>query len=344
MAKNGKNKIRTTTKNSANTLFLWLNIAALLVVAWQAYSFFASYNGTQQKLEDKGRIMAINPVTDEVTLNDLTPEELEKLRDKARQVLIKDAAEEDTTEEADEDTVKNAPEQAEAPKPMNYNSANLAVVITELGMKQAELDLAKALPKEVSFAFSPYSDNLQKKIDDAYKEGRETLLNIMVQPVSFPLKDNGPLAIQSTLDETTNLRRLEQTMGLATVYKGLLVTDGDTITGASEKFIPVMKKVTESGKFIGYFRSGTNSVTENDAKPLSTDIFAVDILADAEPSEAQILDALNRVKQALVLEKKRVVVAIRPNPVSIATVKKWLEENTGPNVQLAPVSYFVTDN
>jgi len=35
------------------------------------------------------------------------------------------------------------------------------------------------------------------------------------------------------------------------------------------------------------------------------------------------------------------VIVIHPYPESINTLKKWLDENLGANIQLAPISYFV---
>jgi polysaccharide deacetylase 2 family uncharacterized protein YibQ len=153
-----------------------------------------------------------------------------------------------------------------------------------------------------------------------------------------------PNSIQANYDEPQNLTRLVATLNAAKKYKGLLATNDEVVTSKFDKMSPVLKTVSERGLFLGYFKATSNANLENDAKPLAADIFGIDYLVDENPSEADILKMLNVVKEDLVLKKKRVVIAIRPYPVSINTLQKWLNENVSANIQIAPVSYFVTNN
>ncbi len=350
-----------------NKLFLLLNLAALGFVVFQVIDFLDVYKKKNDEMFQQGRIITINAKTNELGLSDITQAEIDQKRkeaqEKAKPAEPKKAPTEDDfigpkQKASDEGDVygpaplKNEEEKkaAEAKKkmapmnPLDYNTANLGIVITEIGLKQSEIDLAQELPREVTFAFSPYSDELQKKIDLVSKDGREILINLMMQPSSYPIKDNGPNSIQANYDEPQNLTRLVATLNAAKKYKGLLATNDEVVTSKFDKMSPVLKTVSERGLFLGYFKATSNANLENDAKPLAADIFGIDYLVDENPSEADILKMLNVVKEDLVLKKKRVVIAIRPYPVSINTLKKWLNENVSANIQIAPVSYFVTNN
>ncbi len=326
-----------------NKIMLLIFVVACLLVAYELFGFFGKYSKKQGELQAQGRIMNINTKTNKVALQDLTETQLEALGKNA-QKAVEAAKVPEQTEQGPQPAATANKDQPQPPKPLDYNSANLAIIVTNVGMIQSQLDQAKTLPKEVTFAFSPYADDLQKKMDASAADGRQVLLNLMMQPSSFPVKDNGPLSIQLNYDDSTNAQRLNSALAVAKDYQGLLADSDEVVTAKIDKMTPILQKVSELNTFIGYFKNNNNLALENDAKPLAADIFGVDYLIDDNPGEENVSKVLNQVKEDLVLRKKRVVIALRPYPTSISTMKKWLDENLGANVQIAPISYFVTNN
>lgn len=235
-------------------------------------------------------------------------------------------------------------EVAEPLAPVDYNKANLSVIVFEVGMKQVDLELIQALPKEVSVAVSPYADELQKKIDFFVRDGRQTLINLMLQSSSFPSKDNGPLSIQVSYDEPTINLKIASTLDTSTGYIGALAVDDEIVTSKFDKLSPILRKLTERGLFFGYFKTSSNLNVENDAKPLAADVFGVDYVIDEETSTENIKKQLDLIKEDLLVNNKRLVIALHTYPNSIDLMKDWLKKNRGNKIQLAPISYFVTNN
>jgi polysaccharide deacetylase 2 family uncharacterized protein YibQ len=296
---------------------------------------------------------------------DNKPEDAEKVEQKAEDfngpMPLKNAEDEAKLEEQDqvygpmplakveekkpEEKKEEVAQEENAPlAPVDYNKANLAVIVVEIGMKQMDLEMIQSLPKEVSVAVSPYADELQKKIDFFVRDGRQALINLMLQSSSFPSKDNGPLSVQVSYDEPTINMKMTSALDIANGYIGAMAADDEVVTSKFDKLSAILKKLTERGLFFGYFKNASNLNVENDAKPLAADVFGVDYLIDENASEEAIKKQLEIVKEDLLVSNKRLVIAVRTYPNSINIIKDWLKKNRGNKIQLAPISYFVTNN
>lgn len=233
-------------------------------------------------------------------------------------------------------------------KAVDYKKANLSIVVTEVGGRKDNYLLAMAdLPREVSFAFNPYSDDLASKMASAQKNGREVLLNLMFEPSNFPISDTGPLTIQSYLDESQKAMKIQETFSKAGgfPFKGVLSNSDEILTHNFENLTPVLKILKNKEYFFGYYRKPVNANLENDVKPLALDVFVVDYLVDEKESAESIKSKLNEIRDELLKNHRRKdVICIRANPVSIDTLRKWLEKNISDDLQIAPISYFITDN
>ncbi len=372
MAENPEQKgnISPQKMKMINKAVIAINLLVVALVVFQLVSFYKVYSGKNAELFAQGRIINIAAKdNNKLELNDISDEELALRRSKALGTPLPEKTEvkpedfigpmpeinkedfigpmPDTSADKEQETkpAEEAPKAAsKAVISLDYKAANLSIIVTEIGMMKSELDNARNLPKEVSFAFSPYSDELQKKIDFAIRDGRQVLLNVIFNPSTYPLKDGGPLSIQANYDEIQNLSHFGSTANSAKNYIGLLANNDEIITSRFDKLSPLLKKITERNVFFGFFRNTTNANLENDVKPFATDTFAVDYLIDEELNEEKILEKLNIIKEELVIKKKRLVIAVSPNELSIKILQQWLDENIGPNIQIAPVSYFITNN
>lgn len=239
----------------------------------------------------------------------------------------------------------DAAKQAAEAKAVDYKTANLAIILTEVGTKKEDLELAlKALPKEVSLAFNPYSDELKNKMLAQVGAGREVLLNLMFEPSNFPINDTGPFTIQSYLDEVQKSIKLQNTFVQADGYKGVLSNSDEILTHNFENISPVLKILKNKELFFCYYRKPVNANLENDIKPIGLDAVIVDYLIDEKSDKESIEKKLNEVSEEIIKNKQRIVIALRTYPVSVKVLSKWLKQNLGENIQVAPISYFIVDN
>ena len=98
----------------------------------------------------------------------------------------------------------------------------VAVVITGLGLSKAVSEQAvERLPPQVTLSFSPYSDALDQWIPRARAMGHEVMIDLPMEPASFPLDDPGPQALLTGMEPEDNLRRLRWFLDKGRGYSGV---------------------------------------------------------------------------------------------------------------------------
>ena len=98
--------------------------------------------------------------------------------------------------------VKAAGSKADGPR--------IAIVINGLGIgTSGTADALAKLPGPVSFAFAPYSINVEQLAQRARNEGHEVLLQVPMEPFDYPDNDPGPQTLLTTLDAGQNIDRLQ---------------------------------------------------------------------------------------------------------------------------------------
>ncbi len=334
-------KAIVSNKNAIkNLILIILNLAFAVVFTSQLFSFISNNSSSSEDIINEGRKVTYKIPTDELIIAELSNEELpEPLQEKEVEEEIAEVIAEETTQEIVEEIVEEVVE-----KVIDYSTANLGIIVTEIGLKQENIDFAETLPKEVSFAFSPYSDELQNKIDAAVENGRETLINLMFEPSNYPLEDSGPLTVQSHFEKTQNVYRVQQSVLDKSKYIGFFTNTDEIVTHNLEVVSPVLLKIKEMEKFFLFYKQPVNSYLEKEAKPMAIDIGAVTYLIDQKESAEEIRKTLDQVKLELLERRRKIIIALRPYKTSINVLNQWLQENLSSKVQIAPISYFITDN
>jgi polysaccharide deacetylase 2 family uncharacterized protein YibQ len=324
-------------------------LLSVLLLAYQVYVFFGKYSSTPERSIASGQKVVIDAKTSEIEISNFTIEEEESELEESEENIneAQQAPQGEEAQNADEVNLasEDAEIQEEVKEVVDYEKANISVIVTELGLKQDSLEAASKLPSEVSFAFSPYSDQLQAKINQAKIDGREVMLNILLEPSAYPLHDEGPLTIQRHFEETENVKRFQDTSSNASEFIGYLTNSTEIVTHSLENIAPIMNSIKNQDKFFSYYRLPVNSYLEKEAKPMALDIVSIDYLVDQDPAPNSIMNLLNNITERVLDNKdEKIVIVIRPYPNSINLLKEWLDKNVGENFQIAPISYFVTDN
>lgn len=123
----------------------------------------------------------------------------------------------------------------------------IAVVIQDLGLKSAITNQAVRLPPEVTLSFGPYSDRLEEWIDRARAAGHEVLLEVPMEPRSFPTDDPGPGALLVSQTEDENLTRLQRFLGNFVGYVGVTNRMGGAFAEERDKLRPILRELRRRG-------------------------------------------------------------------------------------------------
>jgi polysaccharide deacetylase 2 family uncharacterized protein YibQ len=147
------------------------------------------------------------------------------------------------------------PMAAYAPPVAATKSPRIAIVISGLGISAKMTAAALAgLPPGVTLAFAPYSNDVQRWVSEARKEGHEVLLEVPMEPYDFPDSDPGPHTLRAAASEDTNIERLKWSLSRFTGYAGVTNLLGGRFLGDSDSLEPVMTFLQRRGLL--FFDSG----------------------------------------------------------------------------------------
>ncbi|MFZ2102238.1 MAG: divergent polysaccharide deacetylase family protein [Oricola sp.] len=132
----------------------------------------------------------------------------------------------------------------------------IAVVIGGLGLSQTGTQRAlKELPPEITLAFAPQGNSLQRWMTEARKAGHELLVQVPMEPFDYPRNDPGPQTLTVAANEDANLSNLRWALGQITNYTGIVNYLGGRFATDDKAIGPVLKEI--GGRGLLYMNDGT---------------------------------------------------------------------------------------
>ena len=222
------------------------------------------------------------------------------------------------------------------------NRPRVAIVMTGLGMSDGVTEAAiRSLPPEVSLSFSPYARNLASWIGLARVNGHEVLLDLYMEPATYPLDDPGPQAIMTVLSEAENRKRFDWVLSRGNSFVGLTGRMGSRLLTQRQALSPVLEDIAEQGLLFVDDRATSGSLGFTLARDLEVPAaYSEDMIDEPSANRAAIDAKLNRIER-LALTKGAAVALAQPYPVTIERLNVWIAELAERGVVLAPISAVV---
>jgi polysaccharide deacetylase 2 family uncharacterized protein YibQ len=214
----------------------------------------------------------------------------------------------------------------------------IAIVINGLGIGTSGTTEALAkLPGPVSFAFAPYSINVEQLAQRARNEGHEVLLQVPMEPFDYPDNDPGPQTLLTTLDAGQNIDRLQWLMSRFQGYVGLTNYMGARFTASEPSLSPVLREAAKRGLI--YMDDGTSarSLAGQIAGANNLGFAKAEVVIDAVPTPVEIDRALARLENGA-RERGIAVGVASALPVAIDRIAKWAKALEGRGFTLVPIS------
>lgn len=214
----------------------------------------------------------------------------------------------------------------------------IAIIVTGLGLNEtATLNAISKLPDNITLAFAPYGDGLQRAVASAQAEGHEFWLEVPMEPFDYPDSDPGPHTLLVDQPVRSNLDRLIWLMARFGGYAGIVNNLGARFTSTAADFGPIMEEIGTRG--LGYVDDGSSnrSLARQLAGANQVPFARADENLDATPSRTTILAALAQLQQKAEANGSALGV-ISALPVSIDTLAAWAAEAENQGVLLVPVS------
>jgi len=210
--------------------------------------------------------------------------------------------------------------------------AKVAVVVHGLGLNQQATETAiSKLPPNVTLAFSPYSRNLKKWLEQAKAKGHEVLVEVPMESKQFPSEDPGPLGLLTSLEPKENQDRMEAILKDATGAVGVIDITGGKFRESEPHINEVYAKLQQQSLF---YVQGEPGVRVGEATvPTAT----ADVVLDERPFRAAI-DARLDYAERLARYQGSAVAVLSPKPVSYERLVLWLDQASKKGVAITPVS------
>lgn len=224
----------------------------------------------------------------------------------------------------------DTPANTQNPPPVAVNlpagkTAVIALILSDAGLSEAAtLRAMQKLPAPVAFAFSPYATRLQPLMEQAKTSGRQTLLLLPMEPLSYPKDDPGPRALLLRKSDAENIAGLQSLLALGKP-DAVMNFMGSRFLGDQQNMLNVMEQLKRrSLPFVeNPSMSGLQSAASY-AHEVNVPYISADIQIDANPVPNDIRQQLYQLEKAA--ETKGYALGIAsPYPVTLDIVAEWAE-------------------
>jgi len=224
------------------------------------------------------------------------------------------------------------------PFPEDETRPRIAVVVAGLGLSEAATTAAiQQLPAEITLSFSPYSNRIEEWVAAARAAGHEVLIDLPMEPTSFPRDDPGPQALLTSLSAGANAERLAWVLNRVEGYGGVATFMGSRFTTSVEHLQPVIDELKRRGLLILDSRDASDSLTAKLAHESGLAYVINDRFLDNEASRVAIDGRLQQIER--IARTRGVAVAMGyAYPVTIERLTAWSRGLAGKGLTLAPIS------
>jgi polysaccharide deacetylase 2 family uncharacterized protein YibQ len=220
----------------------------------------------------------------------------------------------------------------------NPDGPQIAIIVGGLGVSAtATANALSKLPGAVTFAFTPYGNELDMLVSQAREKGHEVLLQVPMEPHDYPDNDPGPQTLLSSLSAEQNVDRLHWLFSRMQGYVGITNFMGARFTASDHALAPVLRELSKRGLIYVDDGSSPRSQAGQIAGANKLPYVKADVVIDATPSAVEIDNALKRL-ETLARGRGVVVGYSSALPASIDRIAKWAKSARGRGIVLVPVT------
>lgn len=299
-----------------------------------AYYIVHSKSHTTNAVE-AGQMALVNLESDAVVVGKVITDTLKKeeLAKQYQEAVAKNQEKEELVEKAKEIEVFRAPPLPEEDKSKN----KIVIIVTDLGLSKSLTLEALQLPKSFTLGFSPYANNVDEWVDQAISKGFETIINLPMQPIDYPVNDPGPYALLQNLSIGENLSRLDWVLSRSKKLVGVYSNPNETFSSTRTNLLPVLENLKKQRKIFAYGNVGNDQSLSSLTGSIASEYTPVHINIDEELNESKITNNLLRL-EGLANSKGYAVGFINPYPMTIKLVNNWLDELDKKSSVIVPLS------
>jgi polysaccharide deacetylase 2 family uncharacterized protein YibQ len=216
------------------------------------------------------------------------------------------------------------------------------VVMSGLGLSATATETAiERLPSAVTLSFTPYGDDFDRWLAEARGKGHEVMIDLPMEPASFPSNDPGPRALITSLSAEENMARLTWILARGSDFIGVTGVMGSRFSASREEMLPILKTLKDRGLIYLDNRSTELSVTAELAAEIDLPWALNNRTIDESHASRVVIDArLAQIERVALTDGFAVAIA-HPFPLTLERLAAWSETLDQRGFALVPISTVV---
>lgn len=221
--------------------------------------------------------------------------------------------------------------------------ARIAIVIGGLGLSQTGTQSAiETLPGEVTLAFAPHGNSLDRWMQAARRGGHEIVLQIPLEPFDYPQVDPGRDTLTVSADPAENTDRLLRTLARITNYVGVMNYMGARFTSDEAAMSPLMAELGRRGLMFVDDGTSARSLGDRLAPANGAPFAAAHATLDTRRDRAAILERLDDLERTARAQGFAIGTGSAFD-TTVETVAAWVTEARRRGIEIVPISALAND-
>jgi polysaccharide deacetylase 2 family uncharacterized protein YibQ len=224
------------------------------------------------------------------------------------------------------------------PAVLQSSQPKIAILLGGMGLNEELTKRAlNELPEEITLAFAPYGQSLQKTINNARAQGHEVMLQLPMEPFGYPNQDPGPHTLLVSSTPTATASSLSWLLSRFAGYIGVVNYLGARFTSETTALAPVLQILKDRGLVYLDDGSSARSVAEEVAVGIDLPLRQASLVIDAANDFSSVSAKLQELEK--LSRKGRIVIGVGTGfPATINAVENWAKGLRDRGVLLVPVS------
>ena len=221
--------------------------------------------------------------------------------------------------------------------------ARITIVVGGLGLSQTGTQRAiEVLPAEVTLAFAPAGNSLDRWMQNARRKGHELLMQVPMEPFDYPNVDPGRGTLTVSADPAAFRDDLHWSLGRITNYTGIMNYMGARLMADQGAVRELMAELGQRG--IGYLDDGSSarSLAGDEAQTSGVPFAAADVTIDTVRERGAILEKLDEAERVARATGSAIAIGAAFD-VTVDAVTAWVGEARLRGIEIVGYSALATD-
>ena len=167
------------------------------------------------------------------------------------------------------------------------------------------------------------------------------MLDLPMEPKTFPADDPGPQALITSLSPDENLQRLDWVLGRGSAFVGVVGYMGSRFSASPDQLRPILINLKDRGFMYLDNRPDDHSIAGRVAREIGLPLASNDRTIDGRQASRLAIDARLAQVERIALTQGVAVAMAHPFPVTLERLSVWLKGLEQRGFALAPVTAVV---